>query len=217
MMDEVEIEVPAVVGELVAEGDVVHQAMVGTLEEVDGIEGVEMVELARPVEVVGEQSAAPFLSGGEAQQGTIVDVGRGGDLCQDHLVAVVALDSGGATKLEAIEVVPVVGAEKHVDRCCVILETTNGEGILTETEHPVFVGMVGEVEEVGVVEERYRAILCNHTLTEEVAELVVEVATDDEVEVFAVETVGVAGGTVLVEVIVVEVGTRLKAYLGEYR
>ena len=217
MVYKVKIDVPAVVDELVAQSYIVHEFVVGAFEHVHGVQCVEVAHFSRPEEAIAQQSAAPFLSWCKAEGGTIVNVWRVGDLCEEHVVAVVAFEGCRASQLETVEIVPVVGAEEHVDGGGIVLETTHCQCVFAETEHPVLVWMVGEVEEVGVVEERDRAVLCNDALAEEVAELVVEVAADDEVKVLAVESEGVADSVVLVDVVVVEIGACLESDLREDR
>ena len=73
--------------------------------------------------------------------------------------------------------------------------------------------VIVQIEEVGIVEQRGRARIGDDTLTEEIAELVGEVATDDKIEIFAVETIGVAHQAAIVEVLVVEIGASRRSWL----
>ena len=128
------------------------------------------------------------------------------------MVGVVAPIGGSHRRLEAIEIVPIIGAEEDIDRRSVVLETTNGKSVLTETEHPVRGRGIVDVEEVGVVEEAYIARGGNDALAEEIAELLTNRAANDEVEITAVKAIGVLLQGVALDsvVVIIEVGTSLK-------
>lgn len=212
VVDEVEIDVPVLILQLVADGDIVHIFAVGTLEHVDGMEQLEVTHLAAVEEVVGHEARFPLLSGSEAEAGAVVDIRRVAHLEKEHVVGVVAPVGGCHRRLEAIEIVPIIGAEENVDRRSVVLETTNGKSILTETEHPVGGRGIVDIEEVGVVEEAYIARGGNDTLAEEIAELLTNRAADDEIEITAVKAIGVLLQGVALDsvVVIIEVGTSLK-------
>ena len=212
VVDEVEVDVPVLILQLVSDGDIVHILAVGTLEHVDGMEQLEVAHLAAVEEVVGHESGFPLLPGSEAKTCAVVDIRRVAHLEKEHVVGVVASVGGCHRRLEAIEIVPIIGAEEDVDRRSVVLETTNGKSVLTETEHPVGRGGIVDVEEVGVVEEAYITRRGNDALAEEIAELLTNRATNDEVEITAMKAIGVLLQGVALDsvVVIIEVGTSLK-------
>lgn len=212
VVDEVEVDVPVLILQFVADGDIVHIFAVGTLEHVDGMEQLEVAHLAAVEEVVGHEAGFPLLSGSEAEAGAVVDIRRVAHLEKEHVVGVVAPVGGSHRRLEAIEIVPIIGAEEDVDGRSVVLETTNGESVLTETEHPVGGRGIVDVEEVGVVEEAYIARGGNDALAEEIAELLTNRAANDEVEITAVKAIGILLQGVALDsvVVIIEVGTSLK-------
>ncbi len=212
VVDEVEVDVPVLILQFVADGDIVHILAVGTLEHVDGMEQLEVTHLAAVEEAVGHEAGFPLLSGSEPEAGAVVDIRRVAHLEKEHVVGVVAPVGGCHRRLEAIEIVPIIGAEENVDGRSVVLETTNGKSILTETEHPVGGRGIVDVEEVGVVEEAYIAWGGNDTLAEEIAELLTNRAANDEVEITAVKAIRVLLQGVALDsvVVIIEVGTSLK-------
>ena len=133
------------------------------------------------------------------------------------MLGIVGLVGGSHSGLEAIEVVPVVGAEKDVDGRGVVFETTHGQSVFTQTDHPVLGGSVVYVEEVGIVEKANVTGTGNDALTEEIAEFLVQRAANNEVEITAVETVGRLDSVALASgvAVVVEIGTGLQFNLSE--
>lgn len=217
VVDEVEIDVPMLILQFVANGDVVHEIVVGTFEHVDRMEQFEVSHFSAIEEVEREEAALPFLAEAIAQIGTIVHIGRVGHLHKEHVLGIVGLVGGSHSGLEAIEVVPVVGAEKDVDGRGVVFETTHGQSVFTKTDHPVLGGGVVYVEEVGIVEKANVTWTGNDALTEEIAEFLVQGAANNEVEVTTVETVGRLDSVALASgvAVVVEIGTGLQFNLGE--
>jgi hypothetical protein len=182
------------------------------------MEHFKMTNFAAIEEVEGHKAAFPFLTRGIAKTCTIVDIGRVGHLEEHHLGVVVALIGSSHSRLEAIEVVPIVGAEEYVDWGGIVFKAADCESVLTETEHPVGGWRVVYVEEVGVVEEADITGRGNDALAEKIAEFFTDGTADYKIEITAVETVGVFNSVVEVVgvVIIVKVGTGFEFNLSEY-
>ncbi len=214
LADKVYIDVERLVGKHVAQGQIGRfifaEATAALFEDAGRVECLEVSEVATPQQVVGEEVAAV---------GTVMYVGRVGQLQAQGVVAVIGGVCRRGSQLEAVEVVPIVAVEEHIDGSGIVLVATHGQGILTKTYREVPVGLVVEVEEVGVVEEARAAFVGYDALTEVVAEFVCKVAAHVQVEVSALETgVGVGADEVALQgtlqyglIAEVEIGTCLQS------
>ena len=190
MVHEVEVNVPLVVDEFESQHGHVEVTVPFVFDHGGAPEGVEVTHVAGPVKVVGDEA-------GIVVEVVVVEIGGVGDLGDEGVVAVVGDVGAGESELEAIDVAPEVGGEVDVDGRGVVLEAAEGHGVLTETQAPILVGHVVEVEEVGVVEEGDGAGVGDDALLEIVTETAAEVAAKHEVEVFAMDAKvggGVGGG-----------------------
>lgn len=189
-MHKVEIKVPLVIYQFGAQHGHIEVVVPLVFHHGCAPEGVEVAHVASPVKVIGDEA-------GIVVEVVVVDVGRVGDLRNEGMVAVVGDVGSTGRQLEAVDVAPEVGGEVDVDGRSVVFEATEGHGIFTETDAPVLVGHVVEIEEVGVVEESHRAGIGDDTLLEVIAEATAEVSAEHEVKIFAVESQigrGISGG-----------------------
>ena len=62
MVNQVEIDIPAVIDQFLSDSDVVHHFAVGALEEVHRVEHLIMAEVATIEQVERHQAALPFAA-----------------------------------------------------------------------------------------------------------------------------------------------------------
>ena len=96
--------------------------------------------------------------------------------------------------MEAGERPPIVGVVIDVDGRSVVFVAAHVEGLLAQTQRPIVVEPVLDVEKVGVVEEFGVAFDGDDALADEVGDVVADLTAEQEVEVVAVEAVVVLRG-----------------------
>ena len=74
-----------------------------------------------------------------------MEIRRRAHLRNDGVLAVAGVVRARSRQLEAVEIVPIVGAEEHVNRSGVILETAHRQSLLAKTQAPVGVDGVVDV------------------------------------------------------------------------
>ena len=83
----------------------------------------------------------------------------------------------------------VVGVVIDIDGRRVIFESTHIDGLLAHAQRPLVVEFILDVEKIGVVKQLRKPLDGDNTLTEEIGNVVADVAAEQEVEVVATEAV----------------------------
>ena len=130
--------------------------------------------------------------------------------------------------MEAVDNAPKVSVVENINRCGIVLKTTDIEGFFAHAYRPTVVETVLDVQEVGIVEKADRAGFGNDALAEEIGDVVADVTANQKVKILAVEAIiavptgliqmignGVVGVLPLVSAHVFQLSPRLETQGGE--
>ena len=118
-----------------------------------------------------------------------MQIGRIAHLQGQMMLVVIGVEGDGSRQLEAVEVIPIIGEIEHVDRRCIILETTHSQSLLAYTRRPILVETVVQIEEVRVVEEGVTAGVSHDALAEIIGKIRGKIATHMQIKIAALEPV----------------------------